>query len=148
MNALTLASTSEPIWPVSVSGWVALVLSIASVLTIVIGGTIAWGKWLGHLDGLGQRLAKVEQYKEQAIGSETERLRQIDRIEHDHKDLIVRVGEAKQVGAECREDAVQHSIELGSRVAEIDKKISVLELSVSQRLTATETDIEHLKKET
>lgn len=146
MHVLALIPPAEAIWPTTASGWVALVASLLSLVTVVVGGTVAYGKWLNQIDGFGSRLGKVEEFKEQATGADVERRIQLDRIQHDHTDLIVRVGEAKEVGAQCREDAIEHQIVLGSRVADLDKKVTTFELSVSQRLTATETDIVHLKE--
>lgn len=139
--AVDAMQSHREMWPISVSGWVSLVTSIVSLFMIVVGGTIAYGKWLQKLNGLGERVTSIERFRDEEQGKEIERIRTLDGINRDHKQLLIDVGDAKQASIKCGEDAIDHSLELGARVSEVARDVTQFKLDISQRITAVETVI-------
>lgn len=149
------AATAEGTWPVTVSGWIALVASVVSLLAVTLGGSIAYGKARGHgeaaearmiekLNGFGERVETSEQSIQRTAGKEEERIRLLTTIQLQHDGLVAAVGEAKQGASQCRDDAIQNQLVLGSEVAAAVTKMHGLELSLSQRITVVETNVKNL----
>jgi hypothetical protein len=126
-------------WPVTISGWVALVTSIVTAITVLIGAPVAWGRWIQKINGLGERLKLVEDAQKESKGAEMERVRQFDEVMHEQRTIIAAIGRAEKSSESCREEIDQHALALGSLVSGAVTKMGAMELHLSQRLTAVET---------
>lgn len=136
--SLTLASLLAPdtaVWPVSISGWIALVTSIAGV----VGGFVAYGKWIQRMNGFGERLNTVEAELNRSKGAEMERIRQFDAVMHEQRAIVASIARAEKASEACREEIGQHALTIGSQVAQAMTKMNAMEVNVSQRLAAVET---------
>lgn len=127
----------ENVWPVTVTGWVTLIASLGTLVII----PVSYGKWLEKMNGLGRRMKRIEDEQERARGTDVARQREIDRVLGQHEDLLRLVGESKRSAEQCLTDAEQHALEIGAQCSEILKAQNKMELGLSQRLTALETEV-------
>lgn len=148
-DLLTLLQSVTPPqsgWPVTVSGWVALFTSITTAIVMLVGGTLAWGKWLDRMNGFGERLKLVEDKQERDEGADVERLRQFDAVMAEQRHIVAAVARAEKAAESCRTEADQHALEIGSRTIEVINKLNSMELALAQRLTAVETKLGAMSK--
>jgi hypothetical protein len=129
-------------WPTTGAGWVTLALSGVALVLIPVG----YGKWLEKMNGLGGRVKEVEDEQRRLEGVDVERRLEIDRILANHETLLTRVGESKKSADRCLEDAERHAITIGSKVDEARTALNDLRLTLSERLTAVETELRLAKK--
>lgn len=149
------AASGEGLWPSSVSGWVALATGVGAFIWSVVLGIYAYGKTKARqeaaeerlterLNGFGLRLERTEAFEDRMNGMDSERVRHLDRIDAEHQNLHREAGEAKASAEGCADKMVQHAIELGVLVRELEKRVGQFELAISQRVKGVETDIKHL----
>jgi hypothetical protein len=128
-------------WPVTGAGWIGFVVSIITAVAVSIGSFIAYGKWLGKMNGFGGRLKKVEDKLTEVSAIQDERGKQFQRILDQHEALISQVAESKKRAEQCSDEFEDHAVLLGSKIDELKNQSSRLELTISQRLTAVETEL-------
>ena len=75
-----------------------------------------------------------------------EHTRQVDRLLDQHESLITQVAESKKRADQCSEEFEDHAVILGSKIDELKNQSSRTELSISQRLTAVETELKLARK--
>lgn len=141
--AATLAVDSG--WPTTVSGWVALVASLTTLVTVVLGGAIAYGKSAEQFNRLKDRVSDLETAQEGQKGMDEERRSQLDRVLGEHATILGALGESKRSVEQCRDDADQYTREIGAKVADVLRAMGQMELSIVQRLTAVETILKERK---
>lgn len=142
-----LPNPPSDFWPITGAGWIALFAAIATPVIVAIGAIVAYGKWLARMNGLGRRVKDVEDSLVQVKTVQDERGRQFERILTQHEQLIAAVSDSKKSAEQCSADAEQHALMIGSKVDELKNINSKMELSISQRLTAVETKMEILMRQ-
>lgn len=137
--ALILALLQSPpggsVWPVTVSGWVTLIIAVLGVA----GGILAAGKFLGTLNGFGVRLTDLEKAHEKAEGERATMQRQVDRVLDQHELMIERLGESKRSAEKCSEETVDLGIAIGAKIDSVARDVNSMNLQLSQRIKAVET---------
>lgn len=125
------------IWPVSVSGWISLVLSVAAVVSVAIG----YGRWLEKLNGMGRRVDALEAHKQRSDGAEIERIRVMERVLGQHEDLIRQIGEAKQMAQDANQLSEDNVSAVRIALDGMTRSVNDMRLDLSQRLTRVETKL-------
>ena len=128
-------SSGVGLWNLTAVGWLTLLLAISSV----IGGFVAAGKFLGTLNGFGERLGEVEKAQEESRGHRASMQRSIDRILDQHESILQRLGESKRTAEKCSEETQDLAINIGSRIESLSRDVNAMNLQLSQRLRAVET---------
>jgi len=145
LQVLAKATTDESaVWPITISGWVTLFLSIGTLVAVVVGTIVGYSKWLTKMNGMGRRIKVVEDEQVRIKAVSDERGRQFERLLAQHESLIEAVAGAKKSAEQCSVESEQHALMIGSKVDEMKNKFGGMELSISQRLTAVETKMEIL----
>jgi len=137
---------TEQFWPSTGSGWIGIGLSVFTFLGVIIGGVVAYGKWLSRINGFGARVSKTETDLVEVRALQEEHTRQVDRLLDQHESLITQVAESKKRADQCSEEFEDHAVILGSKIDELKNQSSRTELSISQRLTAVETELKLARK--
>lgn len=119
----------------SAGAWVSLFLSIV----VIVGGLIAFGKFLQTLNGFGVRLKAVEGRQDKTDGNQNAMQGQINQILGQHGTILERLGEAKKSAEKCNEDTVDLGIQIGSKIDVLGREVNAMNLSLSQRMKAVET---------
>jgi hypothetical protein len=115
--------------------WVALIIAVAAIL----GGFIAFGRFLQTLNGFGERLKVAEGRLDKSQGHRDAMQTQINRILDQHQTMLERLGEAKRSTEKCSEDTVDLGIAIGSKIDGVSREVNALALQLSQRIKAVET---------
>ena len=143
-----LARTEDSsFWPVTISGWITMFVSIGTLIVVVVGSIVGYSKWLAKINGLGARVKKVEDEQVKIRAVQDERGLQFERLLTQHEALIEAVAGAKKSAEQCSTDSEQHAMMIGAKVDELRGANNRMELSISQRLTAVETKMEVLMEQ-
>lgn len=138
------AAPSAPFWPESVTGWLGLIVSIISLLGIAVG----YGKLVQQINGLGTRVAAVEDTGKEA-GIKVDGLNtQVQRVLDQHQTLIERIGEARGETVRCREDYVSLGDQLGTKIDNLRRELTEQNTKLRERLTAVETELKFIGSHT
>jgi len=124
-----------PIAPVSIGAWVALVLSVATAISIPIG----WGKWIEKLNGMGTRVNKLELEAESARSEREQATIDMTRLIDQNARTLEAMGDHRRSTEVCREDTENLGIKIGAAVHELSGDVNAMKNDLSNRLTRVET---------
>lgn len=144
---LLLAQTVAPqaaavetmrVLPNDIAGYVSLLLGIFAL----VGMAVAWGKWIGQLNGYGGRLKIVEDEQRAAQGRDSQTALQIERMLGQHDSLIQMMGGFSRSAEQCSIDTEKLGKDIAQRIDGLALHMNKVELNVSQRLAGVEKEIE------
>lgn len=108
----------EGIWPTTVTGWVTLVASVATLIAI----PVAYGKWVERMNGLGQRVTDVEHASRLHGAFQQDDAKRRVREETEARHMGERV-KALEVTVEAMEKAAhEHHAEQRALILEVGKQ--------------------------
>lgn len=141
------AASGADVWPVTVAGWVTLVGGGIGLLVSIIGSIIAYGKFLGKLNGFGERLGTVE--KEQAAAKERDEVltRALDRMTQAQEGLLEKLGHAERASEQCEDSMQGYTIKIGAEIHDLAKLIQHEGREAGERLKGVETKLDFIMRE-
>ncbi len=134
---LMLALEGLTWFPNTIAGYVSLALSVVALISIAVG----YGRWLEKLNGVGGRVKELEEAK---VKAETERdgFKEItNRLLTQHELMLHELGVHGRSTEACRDDTEKLGIDLGSKISDLTREVSKLNLDLSTRITRVETTI-------
>jgi hypothetical protein len=134
--SVVLPQAPTSVWPITLMGWVTLIVSIAGAL----GMFIAWGRLLEKLNGYGGRLEKVEGDVKTLTGIVEAQSRALERVTAVHEAMLQQLGKAEKSAEQCSEDMGQYARDLGARMDEWRRELS-------GKIGALRDDFHHVDKE-
>jgi hypothetical protein len=141
------ATSGAQVWPVTVAGWVTLVGGVIGLTVTIVGSIIAYGKFLGKLNGFGERVSVVE--KEQAAAKERDEVltRTMERMTQAQEHLLEKIGQAERASEQCGDSMQEYTIKVGTEIHELAKLIQHEGREAGERLKGVETKLDFIMRE-
>lgn len=134
---MLLPGASEGVWPTTVTGWIALVVSGGAALAMMY----SHAKGLARLNGFGGRMTEIEKEQEATRAREQTYLTTLEKVLATQASLLEKLGDAKRTSEQCDDDMRTFATEIGSKIHAMDKNLS-------ERLTRVETVLDLRKRST
>lgn len=142
MIIIAALQMATPFWPQSVTGWLGLIGSGLSLLGIAVG----YGKLVQQINGLGVRVANVEDGDKVSDERMDSFATQVQRVLDQHQLLIERIGEARGETVRCREDYVNLGEQLGAKIDNLRRELTEQNTKMRERLASVETELKHVHR--
>lgn len=132
-----IAGQSTEVWPITVAGWVTLVVAVLGLLGVLY----TYAKNIAQLNGLGARVTKVEDAQKKTEERELLWIRSLDKVLAAQEGLLEKIGAANHGATACGEDMQKYAVEIGSKFDELRRTVNDEGRKAGERLQAVETEL-------
>jgi len=128
----------DAVWPATVTGWVTLLGLLAGLL----GSIIAFSKFLGKLNGLGDRVNACEKTEERHSERIIALERLMDRSIDDRANLHRETGEARHAAEECNEGNIVLKADIVGAINDMRHAMTNELGQLRERIKAVEVELQ------
>lgn len=131
----------EKVWPTSVGAWIAVLVSGGLLIDRIRNRGKREGVDESTLNGMGSRIEKVEKGQERMEGQFSEHQRSVDRVLHEHGQLLTQIGQAKNSSDRCLDDMQKFTIDIGSKIDQLRREVVDQVGGIKVSLEAVKTEV-------
>lgn len=113
----------DRVWPTSVGAWVAVVVSGGLLFDRIKNRGKKEGIDESVLNGMGERVQKVETAQTALEGRFLEHQRSVDRLIDQHSQLLNQIGKAEKSSERCFDDMQKFTIDIGSKIDNLRREV-------------------------
>lgn len=127
-------------WPVTITGWFALFLSAAGLVSVIYG----YAKGIAKLNGYGERLKRQEGKVDRLSAQATEFERQVERVTVAQGQLLREIAATQKSAEGCNIQVQDFAVMIGSKIDELRRALEHEARGAGERLVKVETKIDGL----
>lgn len=142
LEQVKAATEDKQFWPETGAGWVALVISLSTLLSLIIGGLWSYFKLVEQINGAGRRIGVLEIWKRTEEGRELEKTLDYERMVNAQNSLLEAIGRASAEASKCNEDTEIMGTRIEKKIDEFMTEVRKTDRVVSDRLMKLETMID------
>lgn len=125
------------IWPVTIMGWVTLLVAIAAGIGTIIG----WGRLIEKLNGYGSRLKEVEEDIVSIKTTQQQQTLALERVTAANESIMRELGAARRGAETCTENMKDYALEIGTKIDTWRREMGHDFTDLRQRLADIDKDL-------
>lgn len=141
VQAVTTTSVVDRLLPSNLGALLAMLISAGLLIDRIKNRGKKEGVDESTLNGMGTRIGKVEESQKRMEGQFTEHQRSVDRVLHEHGQLLTAIGQAKNASDRCLDDMQKFTIDIGSKIDGMRRELVDQVSGIKVSLEAVKTEV-------